>query len=425
MEKEVFISNGTREEMKKFSQILEEKFGIKSRVDTYIGKYLLYVDENDYLEALSKGSLLAEEMGLNFSWLDKNNTLQPLGYIPVMYQVLPESRTGEHSWNYPYDYGMCHLDIKKYVEELKEFLDGKEVLISYNRVDNAFTIYVKSSFMRYNIVNKQCRGFQNVKEYTPFTETYFLNWDNTLDIDFHEIKVERKRKMRSYFDNSLVIDGLKYPEGSNIVLDDTKEKSNGNDDFYCSSRNYGGEQLLININHEESIKCHLVLEGKFNVYEEKEFHKRKSNKLINRCSIRDIGTFKSNVESTTDTVTIITDIDVDRKVDGDNLDKKSVRDGVLINISPETCKETTTIKEYYKLIENGTRLLHYSDNSTFFEIFDLPKNWFIEDGINKLGNPKVFDNWDYDKDDISLEEALNIMGKKEEVKVLSKNDKNL
>ena len=142
--------------------------------------------------------------------------------------------------------------------------------------------------------------------------------------------------------------------------------------IYCSSRKYGGEQLLININHEESEKCNLVLEGKFNVYEEKEFHKRKSNKLINRCSIRDIGTFKSNVESTTDTVTIITDIDVDRKVDGDNLDKKSVRDGVLINISPETCKETTTIKEYYKVIENGTRLLHYSDNSTFFEIFEIP-----------------------------------------------------
>ena len=76
-------------------------------------------------------------------------------------------------------------------------------------------------------------------------------------------------------------------------------------------------------------------------------------------------------------------------------------------------------------ISNGTRLLHYSDNSTFFELFEIPKNWFIEDGINKLGNPKVFDNWDYDKDDISLDEALNIMGKKDEVKVLSKNDKNL
>ena len=89
MEKEVFISNGSREEMKNFSQILEEKFGIKSRVDTYIGKYLLYVNENDYLEALSKGSLLAEEMGLNFSWLDKNNTLLDgsVKLIPDLYNL--------------------------------------------------------------------------------------------------------------------------------------------------------------------------------------------------------------------------------------------------------------------------------------------------------------------------------------------------
>lgn len=422
MEKDVFISNGSRKEMESFSKILNEKFSIKSRVDTYIGKYLLYVDEEEYEKTLSLGSMLAEELKLNFSWLDKDNTVQPLGFIPVMYQILPESRTGEHSWNYPYDYGMCPNDIKKYVEELKEFLNDKEVIISYNRIDNAFTIYVKSPVKGHKLVRKQCKGFESVKESTPFIETYYLNWDNTLDVDFKEIKIDRKRKMRSYFDNSLVIDGLKYPEGSNIVMDDTKDKYDKESNFYCSGRNYGGEQLLININHEESKPCNLVLEGKFNVYESKEFHKKKNNKLINRCRIRDIGNFKCNMESTSDSVTLTTNINVDRKVEGDNLDKKTVRDGILINISPETCNETTTIKEYYKVIENGTRLLHYSDNSTFFEIFDLPYNWFIEDGIRNLDNPKVFDNWDYDYEDKSLEEAIRIMNK-EEIKVLSKTDK--
>lgn len=110
-------------------------------------------------------------------------------------------------------------------------------------------------------------------------------------------------------------------------------------------------------------------------------------------------------------VSMTTTVNVSRKIEGIDLDGKNDRDAFFTCLSGNGSAGSVTYTEHFVKIANGTRLLHYSEEYEAFEVFDLPNNWFIENGIAKetVGYPKVFDDTTFDKDDKDLDEIYEIL----------------
>lgn len=177
-DKVVFISNGTREEMREFSKILNEKMHIESEISDFLGKPTLYVAKKDYYETLSRGSMLAESLGKNhFAWCNRFDETVELGYIPVMYCTLPNTRKGEYYWEF--DPKKCPYDIKMYASSLEKSLN-KEVRIKYQPGDNTLGFYAKAPFAEHASLIEKCREFYCNAPLTPFCDNYCMNWDDTV-----------------------------------------------------------------------------------------------------------------------------------------------------------------------------------------------------------------------------------------------------
>lgn len=189
-EKLVFSAMIGREPLEILARHLKEEHAIESRISFkgYPYRYDMYVDKNDYQTAIAMGSLFADDnlKGL-VAWVDSNNVEQRIGFIPIMYGMLPQNREGNSMWAY-FDSptSLCPEDLKTYINDLKEFCAVDQVSLIYNMGSNAFTILAKAPFAKHELIQKRCKGFNYVNEYTPFIETYYPNWNNSLDIDFEK-----------------------------------------------------------------------------------------------------------------------------------------------------------------------------------------------------------------------------------------------
>lgn len=235
----------------------------------------------------------------------------------------------------------------------------------------------------------------------------------------------RKLDLKSYFMQSMFHDGVLYPSGSNIApkCDEDQDLSTG---YKYTLRSYGVKSFNTNTVAKSNDKE--LIEGEFLVYDKKEFDYHWNNetkKSVNMGSSKsfelfDNGRFNADVSIEDEsTIKIITSVDLTRNVNGDNLDDKSLRDGLFPDISHENLETTVEIVEYFKVIANKKRLLHFSPLSNFFEVFTLPNNWYLGTSISSL-DPKVFDDVEYDLNDEDIDEIKEIMTKTSEVKKLKR-----
>lgn len=247
--------------------------------------------------------------------------------------------------------------------------------------------------------------------------------------------MSKKLELKSYFDESLFVDGLLRPLALNIApkKDSQMDLTTG---YKYHNRNFGVNSFnsCEEIDFFGGTKMKFFV-GSFTVYEQKDYdyYWDNENKKQTSCdmmtfTMEDKGTFSTKVEMVTDNeVEVTTKVNVNRNVVGSNFDGKSIRDGLFKDFPHENFQGSMEIKEYYKVIANGTRVLHYSDDSDFFEVYNLTAGWTIEDGIDqlvspgwvieegidKLISPKVFDDTSYDKQDKDLEEIMSIINSKQ------------
>ena len=174
-----------------------------------------------------------------------------------------------------------------------------------------------------------------------------------------------------------------------------------------------------------------MVEGNFVVYEEKKYSYYFDDKTRKQIDISiqpfimlDNGVFTTSISiENNEKIMVKTYIELVRNIVGYNFDGKSVRDGLFNNFEHKDCRGNLEINEYYQIIANRTRLLHYSDNSDFFEVYELPENWQITDGISNLEYPKVFDDMYFDMQDKDLEEINSILSTRRSIKQIHKTRK--
>lgn len=232
--------------------------------------------------------------------------------------------------------------------------------------------------------------------------------------------------LKSYFMNSMFHDGLLYPIASNIApkFDEDQDLSTG---YKYRRRSFGTKDF--NVNTVKKSEKEETIKGDFEVYDKKEFDyywNSETGKYVYMGSsksfgVLDKGNFLSEVGIIDeDTIKITTSIDLKRIVTGDNLDDKSIRDGLFPNIPHENSEENVEIVEYFVVLANGNRLLHFSPLSDFFEVFSLVSTWTLGKSISEFDSPKVFDDLEYDHVDQDLDEIKDIITKYKEVKKLKK-----
>lgn len=408
----------------RFNKLLSENLEIETELEDYGCNKLVSVSVEDYQRALEEGLNISNLNHWDMSWVNAYKEPRPVGYINVMYSSLPKTREASSLWESFELPDHCPIDIKEYIEKLQAFLGGRPIKIKYNSSDNAIEFLVKGSLEDYELVKQQCEGFNYVMKNSPFIKTTFLEKDGTLIRTEKEEKKEES-SLKSYFNESMFVDGLLRPEGSNIApkTDTDQDLTTG---YKYNSCRFGARDFDISsvgiYDLTESIQ------GTFLIYEEKDYNHYWNNEKDEQTSCKSImpftmldnGSFESKVTiQDGETVVVNTSVNVIRNIVGCNFDGKSVRDGLFSGLAHEDCRGNFELNEYYKTISNRTRLLHYSESSGFFEVYELPNGWVVEDGISKLEYPKVFDDVDFDKQDKDLEEINGILASRTNSKIMS------
>ncbi|HBA38137.1 MAG TPA: hypothetical protein DCY94_05400, partial [Firmicutes bacterium] len=143
--------------------------------------------------------------------------------------------------------------------------------------------------------------------------------------------------------------------------------------------------------------------------------------FIGKCDTTDSGQYESTLSMTRDGVTITTSITASRKITG-NVFFPTYFDNFFPGLAAHNEVETKSITEHFVKIGGGKRLLHFSDEYDFFEIFDLPDYWLVERGLSDIPHPKIFDDLSFDTEDPDLNEAKKIIEEaKKKAKVLMAN----
>lgn len=396
-----------------FNKLLSKNLEIETELEDYGCHSLVSVSVRNYQKALEEGIILANLNHWDMSWMNAYSEPRPIGYISIMCSSLPKTREAESLWEFFQFPGRCPIDIYEYIEKLKDFLCGRSIKIKYNSSMHTIEFLIRGLLEDYEFVKKQCEKFLYLVENSPFIKTTFLEKDGTLIKT--EIEEEKEEStLKSYFNESAFVDGLLCPMESNIIskTDSEQDLSTG---YKYNVREFGVRNFnILSVDTDDSIEN---IEGTFLVYEKKDYNfywnnERKEKticKSVMPFIMLDNGVFISHITILDEeTVLVSTNVNVIRNIVGWNFDGKSVRDGFFSFLAHEDCKGTLELNEYYKIISNRTRLLHYSLSSDFFEVYDLPHGWDVRDGIAKLECPKVFDAVNFDRHDKDLEEIHRI-----------------
>lgn len=404
----------------RFNELLSKSLQDETELSKYSSSMRVSVSMKKYHKALAKGMAIAQENNWDISWINAYNIPRPLGYISVMYGFLPKTREADLLWELSAIPDFCPADIKEYIDELTEFLSGRDIRIKYDINNHAIEFLVNGSFKDYELIRKQCEEFNCVIKNSPFIKIKFLEKDGYLKINEEELKKE-EAVHRSYFDKSMFANGIIRLQESNINLqkdsnqsiETTEYKDNGSK---LCTRDFNIRNINVSCLTDSSIQ------GSFLIYQEKEYESS------------DIANFESKVSILDETtVSISTNVNVPRNIVDCNFDGLNARNCLFYGFAHEDGSTSFQLNEYFKTIptiSNGTVLLHYSDFSDFIEVYELPKElhpfkvykngiahyeinellkWHVEDGILDLDSPKVFDATNLDKKDKDLEEINSII----------------
>ncbi len=190
----------------------------------------------------------------------------------------------------------------------------------------------------------------------------------------------RIEKLETYIFNSLFHYIIKVPNGSHIAPH--------NDEFFKSMDNYCGYHNFSPYITEIVSENQFTMKGEFLVNDYKGDIYNDNYRVVT-----DSGDYLSELSFDENHVSITTTINVSREVKGTELDTPNIRDNFFTCLSGNGSSGTIIYTEHFIPIANRTRLLHYSDEYDNFEIFELPDNWQISDGISydSTYKVKVFD----------------------------------
>ncbi len=385
-----------------------QKKGIitKWQVSKYDNGYCLKVMPHEYEEAVKNGSWLAfQEEYYNVCWLDSANKRRMVGYVPIMYGVLPPTVKGRSSWVAYEDPDLdfpCPDEIRCYVHDLTSFCGVRNIALRFDAKNNAFMLLATSHFSLQTLLENNVKVFnqniQAVKGIVPFYKIYYPAWDGAVSRNIEEEETELLTKIQSYFNASLFYKTLRHPEGKHI----------GPHNYYphLMQAYHEDAKLILDDIHLDS-KTNATLIGHFRNFDYKGIN--------DSCVVREKGSFLTNVTlENAQKVTVITSFHVSRKTEGVDLDGQNRRDNFFSCLSATKNYGDIECREYFVKIASGHRLLHYSDDYPAFEIFDIPTGWMVEQGLSYAlsGRAKVFDDTTFDMNDPDLREVKEILNKR-------------
>ena len=154
-----------------FIKELEERLNTKIKTSSFCGRDTIYVHCSLYEKAIIAGTeILTNNPNYNpsdVSWVDFYNEIHSIGWILLLYGVLPKDRIGNIYWC-----AKPPQDIADFKQEISTLL-GKECWIEYNGSDNAVTFCIHD--MDYKKSLEMVTEFLKTKD-SPFTEIKIYNF---------------------------------------------------------------------------------------------------------------------------------------------------------------------------------------------------------------------------------------------------------
>ena len=95
------------------------------------------------------------------------------------------------------------------------------------------------------------------------------------------------------------------------------------------------------------------------------------------------------INSYYDGIDVITEIKLVRNCLGYDFEENCIRDGLFSDTPHHDIRSYIVLKEYFRIIGKN-QLLHYSSTGNAFEIYLLPDNWKIENGLENIADPIIF-----------------------------------
>lgn len=110
------------------------------------------------------------------------------------------------------------------------------------------------------------------------------------------------------------------------------------------------------------------------------------------------------------------EVNLARCIVGNDEIQKNARDEYFYNVPHNDLRCKLEIKEYYKILYN-TKLIHYIEGQSYFEVYTLPDNYDKSMGIDILEKPKFYSSIEeYDKNTLEYEEIALIFNKNTKTK---------
>ena len=367
----------------------------------------IFVSEDEYESSLRKAIEVLESNDLQDKkendaafdwtcwWADPYDTERQLGWLPIFYGVLPKNREGKYGWclfDRPFDFQEFLSFLQTIVIRDVPSCDTRKVMMDYHRKENAYEFSVPGKMSDFEKIQSEIRkyveGYQKFYSANmPFESIHWTSpigkWDKKVQ------KEESHSKLYSYLSHSYFLRALKHP-GDDCVRYHNRE---GNSFGYQSpNRTYQTRNLEI---HPSLLQPGVRegYDGTFTVASSKVFANYietsgKEIKLKNpeEFTMIDNGTFKSyvsyNMEQ--DQIDVRTIIDLTRSTVGYDFDQKGLRDAIFKYVPQSDYQGRVEVNEHFKTFANGTKLVHFVDDSEYCAIYDLPTKLNPFQGIESL-----------------------------------------
>lgn len=309
-------------------------------------------------------------------------------------------------------------EVRDYVYHLRKFC-GCEILKEYDEKNKtiAFVTYVSEEDKE--IMQERCKGLNSIITSNPFAKVLYPVNGNEFDYLNENAKYDYS-KLKSYFENSALHDIIRYPQGANIAPhNDDIEKKYSTECGYSQIQSEGklDEKYEYNVSgnfdscFEKGDKQRFQYSQKFGT---------KDPWYDSWCEVHDIGNFRIKMTLSPNEITMHNNVSVFRTMKETDRESGQYDDNFFIGLSTN-CPIEMEYFEYYIIMPSKKRLLHFSDLCESYELFDLPDNWKIEDGLSSLDNeyPTVYMD-DEDKKDIEHDLISSIMNSKKREKGITK-----
>jgi len=378
-----FITSGSELSIKEMAfQLIRN--GIDLKIGSGHNHHSIFVASKDYNRALVIGDRIIKMFMIDdINWIDSDRKVHKAGFVPIIKEVVPISRLDEVEWqdiDSP-EHPSCPRDIKDFFDEMRKYCGIKSIKLEYDKEAMAFNVYFESRFEDYEVMLNRCKGFHRVYD-CPFIESWHLNIDGSLNGGLEDTNGQEVENIESYFYNSMLYKVITNPIGS--IISPTNNDDIFKNILYTKAalfNDYG--KVEVSRSYRKSAR-EFVVEGFFSI--DFSFRRTVKDKSIDKflsikSSTQDRGNFSSVITINPTGVDISTSVTARRQILGTDFGLQDFRSGFFKGLLHDGDEEEFLFNEHYSIINNGSKLLHYSDEYDSSETFLLPFKWRVENGI--------------------------------------------